>query len=261
MSLAAATLGAGFLNTAGNVYANAINSATQQRINDQNAQLQWAINADQIEAARMNNETAINLANTAHQREVMDLRDANLNPILSANGSGASVPSLDTPGLEAPQMAAPTITNPVSGLASSLATAVQVNDAHKLNDARLMMMGLPMDSFERHKLTEALANRTVAQVQSATEEAKAQRERSECERIRNELERSVLSDIAGYYMSDTGKMVRIPDPSVMKLVREGIMSDLKVRANQNLRQGINSAVSVGKAASDIGNTVKGFIKK
>lgn len=40
------------------------------------------------------NRLSIDLANSAHQREVRDLRAAGLNPILSAGGSGAATPSI-----------------------------------------------------------------------------------------------------------------------------------------------------------------------
>lgn len=255
--IAAATLGAGFLNTAGSVYTNAVNSATQQRINDQNAQLQWAINADQIEAARMNNETAINLANTAHQREVMDLRDANLNPILSANGNGSAVPALDTPGLEAPTLEAPTVANPLSGLASSLASAIQVNDAHELNDARLTMLGLKGSSetggYEPAAVAKAMSNKAVEEAVSASEAARLQQEKLEFERLKLSLDRVLYSKVFGDSIDDKSEGY--------KLSLEGLISDLKMRANQNMRAGINSATSIGNAASNIGGTIKSFMPK
>lgn len=43
--------------------------------------------------AQTNRDFQEDLSNTAHEREVEDLRRAGLNPILSASGSGASTPS------------------------------------------------------------------------------------------------------------------------------------------------------------------------
>lgn len=49
------------------------------------------------------------MSNTAHQREVEDLKAAGLNPVLSAGGNGSSTPSGAMPNLTAPQIDMPAI--------------------------------------------------------------------------------------------------------------------------------------------------------
>lgn len=53
-------------------------------------------NKQNIALQKATNEQAIELANTAHQREVLDLQAAGLNPVLSAGGTGATTPTLGT---------------------------------------------------------------------------------------------------------------------------------------------------------------------
>lgn len=89
-----ATLGAGMISSAGQVYAN------QQMLDQQ----------------QRNNDISVGLANTAHQREVLDLLAAGINPVLTAGGSGSAVPQLGV----AEQG------NPLAGIAEGASSAARM---------------------------------------------------------------------------------------------------------------------------------------
>lgn len=78
---------------------------------------QQQANRDNITLAKETMDWQKMMSNTAHQREVQDLKDAGLNPILSAGGSGASTPSGATPTMVAPQIDMPGIFAMVKGAA------------------------------------------------------------------------------------------------------------------------------------------------
>lgn len=90
LSLVGSILGSsilGGLGMAGSAIANAQSSKEAERNRE-----------FQAEQAQINRDWMTRMSNTAHQREVSDLRSAGLNPILSAmSGNGASVPSVSTP--------------------------------------------------------------------------------------------------------------------------------------------------------------------
>lgn len=90
-------IGAG-ISAAGSLAGAYLQAKSQQKINQRNLEYQQ-------EANRL----SVDLANSAHQREVDDLRAAGLNPILSAGGSGAQTPSIG----------AVTAENPYNGLSHS----------------------------------------------------------------------------------------------------------------------------------------------
>lgn len=69
------------------------NMPTWEQYKDFALKTQASNNAWSAEQAQKQMDFQLNMSNTAHQREVADLKAAGLNPVLSAGGSGASVTS------------------------------------------------------------------------------------------------------------------------------------------------------------------------
>lgn len=123
---------------------------------------QKEINEEQIGLAREQMAFQERLANTAHAREVVDLRNAGLNPILSAN-SGAASPS----GTMA------ILRNPYEGLSEKVTGGINnvMNSARTIADLNLTKEQIKTQQTQQ-ALNSAAAAKTTAEAAYANEEAK-----------------------------------------------------------------------------------------
>lgn len=193
-------IGAGLISSAGQIYTN------QKNLSQTN---KW-------------NDVQVDLANTAHQREVLDLKAAGLNPILSAHGSGASVPSLGTANLG----------NPGQGLSDGLSSASKyMSDAYKAE-----VNSLKANTEQVQTVNSALkADREVYDMQRETEKHIA------------DMERDAAEELSGTFRKYTKNGVVVEhDPVVRRknldLIKQGYISDWKMRSNQNWRANLSSFI-------------------
>lgn len=191
--------------------------------------------ANSAEASANRNWQAM-MSNTAHQREVQDLRAAGLNPILSALGNGASTPS---GGMA-------TMQNPVEGAISSAQQARQLNSQLELNQKE----GEVKDATKKATIANTIATETNNRLTHSTMPFLIQKAKAEAESAQTEAdwkERNMWINAITSGVSSAAQVVgagALLKNSLRTVPEFPIPSQRKIKMRQN-------APATGKEAADV----------
>lgn len=213
-------------------------------------------NRAQEKLTKQVNSMAIDLADSAHQREVLDLYKAGLNPILSATGNGASVPSLGTPHLD----------NVLSDFGSSARAAGEMmskqrslsNEAVKLDNDAIRLSNKVASETVDSDIATAKAEAFARQKQADYDAAIAADKFLELNKWKVRISRDKHGNPV---MDKNGRVVWETNPDYLKEVRDSVEAEVKEPGTRYLQSWIGTG---GRAVGDAINGatgLKNFLRK
>lgn len=181
---------------------------------------QYATNQNNIQAQLKTNAWSQQLADSAHQREVLDLYKAGLNPILSASGAGSSVPSLGT----ATQL------SPGQGLADGISSASNLLSSQY----KAQVDSIKANTEQTNTVNSALkADREVADIERQTDKMLAD--------ARFEAARRLTGHEDHYKDGKhTTTFNHKTYDDYVNLLKGGMQADAKMKDNMNWRANLSS---------------------